>query len=68
MAIERLTLAIADMERALTRLETAQGRLVAVRTSSTPADPATIAARHARLKSAAAEALAGIDAILANHR
>ncbi|MDM7954873.1 hypothetical protein [Blastomonas sp.] len=66
MANERLILAIGHMERALTRLETAQARLG--EQAGRPSSDADLADRHARLKEAAAEALAGIDTLLAEKR
>lgn len=64
MANERLILAIGHMERALTRLETVQARLDEDRAGEDHSDAGDLAERHARLKAAAAEALAGIDALL----
>lgn len=64
MANERLMLAIGHMERALARLETAQARLSEITPSGQIASDSDLAARHARLKVAAAEALAGMDALL----
>lgn len=68
MANERLILAIGQLERALTRLETAHSQLSEAATARSGAGNSDIAERHARLKSAAAEALAGMDAILAGKR
>lgn len=65
MANERLTLAIGQMERALTRLETAQAQLGKERSLNDSQDESDLAERHARLKAAAAQALSGIDALLA---
>lgn len=58
MTNERLILAIGQMERALSRIESAQVRLG----QHAQSDMVT---RHDQLKTAAAEALAGIDAVLA---
>lgn len=66
MANERLILAIGHMERALTRLETAQAHLGTMTETGQSADTSDLAQRHDRLKIAAAEALAGIDALIAN--
>lgn len=68
MANERLILAIGHMERALTRLETAQGRLIETTGAQANQAESDLAERHARLKSAAAEALADIDTLLAGKR
>lgn len=65
MANERLILAIGQMERALTRLETAQANLPAAPVSTAIAENGDLLARHEQLKAAAAEALAGIDSLLA---
>ncbi|WP_152414600.1 hypothetical protein [Blastomonas sp. AAP53] len=65
MANERLILAIGQMERALTRLETAQARLAATPQASVSATDSELQARHDQLKAAAADALAGIDSLLA---
>lgn len=68
MPNERLILAIGQMERALTRLETVQARLGTINTSAAQdpgGDFGDLGKRHAALKAAAAEALAGIDALLA---
>jgi hypothetical protein len=67
MANERLILAIGQMERALTRLETVQGRIGQMEPACDQQSDSGLAARHARLKSAAAEALSDIDALLAKH-
>lgn len=68
MANERLILAIGHLERALTRLETAMTRpgqcLGGAPGGEVDSD---LAERHAQLKSAAAQALAGIDALLARN-
>lgn len=53
------------MERALTRLETAQANLPAAPVSTATAEDSDLLARHEQLKAAAAEALAGIDSLLA---
>ena len=68
MANERLILAIGHMERALTRLETAQARLRETTSVQAGAGDADLADRHQRLKAAAAEALAGVDTLLAGKR
>jgi hypothetical protein len=68
MANERLILAIGHMERALTRLETAQAKLEENMGLSASQGDRDLADRHARLKEAAAEALAGIDTLLAGKR
>jgi hypothetical protein len=68
MANERLILAIGHMERALTRLETAQARLGENMVVRAGEDDSDLAERHARLKAAAADALAGIDTLLAAKR
>jgi phage host-nuclease inhibitor protein Gam len=65
MANERLILAIGQMERALTRLETAQASLSAAPPAAQTGDHGDLQARHEQLKTAAAEALAGIDSLLA---
>ena len=53
------------MERALTRLETAQASLSAAPLTAQAGDHGDLQARHEQLKTAAAEALAGIDSLLA---
>ena len=53
------------MERALTRLETAQASLPAAPISTGTAADSDLQARHEALKAATAEALAGIDSLLA---
>lgn len=65
MANERLILAIGHMERALSRLETAEARLGDETIGNQHGDEGDLAHRHELLKSAAAEALAGIDALIA---
>lgn len=65
MANERLILAIGQMERALTRLETAQASLAALPVNRVSESEEALQARHEQLKTAAAEALAGIDSLLA---
>lgn len=65
MANERLILAIGQIERALTRLETAQASLATRPTAANSATDNDLQARHDQLKTAAAEALAGIDSLLA---
>lgn len=68
MANERLILAIGQLERALTRLEAAHVRHE--KNAATLPDQAggDLATRHMRLKAAAADALAGLDAVLAGNR
>lgn len=66
MANERLILAIAHMERALTRLETVQAEQIEAPAPGNSEGTSDLAERHDRLKVAAAEALAGIDALLTN--
>lgn len=61
MPNERLILAIGQMERALSRLETAQARIATLPKATAPSD---LAERHERLKAAASQALTGIDALL----
>ena len=63
MANERLILAIGQLERALSRIESAQMRLAADGSANENDD---LVGRHAALKGAAAQALADIDAILAD--
>ncbi len=65
MANERLILAIGQLERALTRLESAHVGLAENLQSHTIAASDELLERHAMLKAAAADALAGIDALLA---
>ena len=65
MANERLILAIGQLERALARLESAHVRLADDLQSHTIAASDELLERHAHLKAAAADALAGIDALLA---
>ncbi len=65
MANERLILAIGHLERALSRLESAHVGLAENLQSHTIAASDELLERHAVLKAAAAEALAGIDALLA---
>ncbi|GGB66625.1 hypothetical protein [Blastomonas aquatica] len=65
MANERLILAIGQMERALTRLETAQAQRDGDASLGVSQDGSDLAERHARLKVAAAQALTGLDALLA---
>ena len=65
MANERLILAIGQLERALSRLESAHAGLAENLQSHTIAASDELLERHAVLKAAAAEALAGIDALLA---
>lgn len=65
MANERLILAIGQLERALTRLESAHVSLAENLQSHTLAPSDDLLERHAQLKAAAADALAGIDALLA---
>ena len=65
MANERLILAIGQLERALTRLESAHVSLAENLQSHTIAASDELLERHAQLKAAAADALAGIDALLA---
>jgi hypothetical protein len=65
MANERLILAIGQLERALTRLESAHVGLAENLQSHTIAASDELQERHAMLKAAAADALAGIDALLA---
>lgn len=65
MANERLILAIGQMERALTRLETAQAGLLDAPVTTQSGDNGDLQARHEALKAAAKEALAGIDSLLA---
>lgn len=65
MANERLILAIGQLERALSRLESAHVGLAENLQSHTIAASEELIERHAHLKAAAAEALAGIDALLA---
>lgn len=65
MANERLILAIGQLERALTRLESAHVRLADDLQSHTIAASEELIERHAHLKAAAAEALADLDALLA---
>ncbi len=64
MANERLILAIGQLERALTRLESAHVGLAENLQSHTIAASDELLERHAMLKAAAADALAGIDALL----
>lgn len=61
MPNERLILAIGQMERALSRLESAQARVATLPNTDSPSD---LALRHERLKAAASQALTGIDALL----
>jgi hypothetical protein len=65
MANERLILAIGQLERALSRLESAHVGLAENLQTHTIAASDELLERHAVLKAAAAEALAGIDALLA---
>lgn len=65
MANERLILAIGQLERALSRLESAHVGLAENLQSHTIVASDELLERHAVLKAAAAEALAGIDALLA---
>jgi len=65
MTNERLILAIGQMERALSRIETAQTRANSGQPDHNREADADLAARHHMLKTAAGQALAGIDAILA---
>jgi hypothetical protein len=65
MANERLILAIGQLERALSRLESAHVGIAENLQSHTIAASDELLERHAVLKAAAAEALAGIDALLA---
>ena len=65
MANERLILAIGQLERALSRLESAHVGLAENLQSHTIAASDELLERRAVLKAAAAEALAGIDALLA---
>ena len=65
MANERLILAIGQMERALARLETVQRRIDHAGSTTTLGIDSELADRHAKLKAAAAEALAGMDAFMA---
>jgi len=53
------------MERALSRIETAQTRANSGQPDHNREADADLAARHHMLKTAAGQALAGIDAILA---
>ncbi|WP_188514456.1 hypothetical protein [Blastomonas aquatica] len=53
------------MERALTRLETAQAQRDGDASLGVSQDGSDLAERHARLKVAAAQALTGLDALLA---
>lgn len=65
MPNERLILAIGQLERALARLESAHVRLADDLQSHTIAASDELLERHAHLKAAAADALAGLDALLA---
>ncbi|MFN3818686.1 MAG: hypothetical protein ACK4R0_06775 [Blastomonas sp.] len=54
------------MERALTRLETVRARQTDDAAVQGGSEAGNLAERHDKLKAAAAEALAGIDALLAD--